>query len=267
MAEKNKALEPIEVRDVDFYEDTLTAVLVDVEQGQSQVFVPVKPLSDALGLSWSGQYERLQRDAVLSEETEKITISREGDQAREMVCLPLDYVNGWLFSINANRVKAEIRERLIRYQRECYQILARAFVDRGELAEQETTGEMQALARIREMGLAIAAMAEQQMVLTSRLDKAAIVVGKHGKRIAALERRLAPPQAIADEQATEIAQKVKALAVQLSEQEPGKNHFQGIFSELHRRFGVSSYKNIRQGQYHDVLAFLQEWSEANQPSE
>ncbi|MEJ2751084.1 MAG: phage antirepressor N-terminal domain-containing protein [Candidatus Promineifilaceae bacterium] len=32
-------------------------------------------------------------------------------QAREMICLPLKFVPGWLFGINANRVKPEIRER------------------------------------------------------------------------------------------------------------------------------------------------------------
>lgn len=33
-----------------------------------------------------------------------------------MLCLPLEYLNGWLFGINATRVKKEIRENLIRYQ-------------------------------------------------------------------------------------------------------------------------------------------------------
>jgi hypothetical protein len=44
-----------------------------------------------------------------------------------MLSLPLDYLNGWLFGINVNRVKAEIRERLIPYQKECYRVLAEAF--------------------------------------------------------------------------------------------------------------------------------------------
>jgi hypothetical protein len=39
-------------------------------------------------------------------------------------------VNGWLFGINANRVKEELRDRLIQYQRECYRVLADAFVNR-----------------------------------------------------------------------------------------------------------------------------------------
>ncbi|NJL06188.1 MAG: hypothetical protein HC911_15045 [Chloroflexaceae bacterium] len=42
----------------------------------------------------------------------------------------------------------------------------------------------------------------------------------------------------------------------------GKNHYQGIFGELYRHFGVSSYKLIRIEQYDAVLAFLEQWREA-----
>jgi hypothetical protein len=39
----------------------------------------------------------------------------------------------------------------------------------------------------------------------------------------------------------------------------GKNQYQSVFAELYRRFGVSSYKLIRQEQYKAVLAFLEDW--------
>jgi hypothetical protein len=48
-----------------------------------------------------------------------------------MVCLPLDYIAGFLFGVNADRVKPELRERVILYQRECYRVLADAFFARG----------------------------------------------------------------------------------------------------------------------------------------
>jgi len=47
-----------------------------------------------------------------------------------MVCLPLDYISGFLFGLNADRVKPELRERVLRYQRECYKVLAEAFQDK-----------------------------------------------------------------------------------------------------------------------------------------
>lgn len=46
----------------------------------------------------------------------------------EMVMLPLKYLNGWLFGVDANRVKPEIKERLLDYQRECFDVLAKHFM-------------------------------------------------------------------------------------------------------------------------------------------
>jgi hypothetical protein len=166
-------------------------------------------------------------------------------------------LNGWLFGVSINRVKPELVDTLLLYQRECYRVLAAAFVQTE--VEPAPSSEHQSLVQIREMALAIAEMANQQMALTTRLDKAAVVVGEHGRRLAILEQQLAPRQAITDEQAADVAEKVKALALLLGEQDKTKNFFQSIFAELYRRFRTSSYKNIRQSQYHLVMDFLNEW--------
>jgi hypothetical protein len=50
-------LEPIEERHIDFYGDDVTAVLVPAEAAP-QIYVPVKPICDALGLNWPSQYKR-----------------------------------------------------------------------------------------------------------------------------------------------------------------------------------------------------------------
>jgi hypothetical protein len=42
-------------------------------------------------------------------------------------------------------------------------------------------------------------------------------------------------------------------------QQKGENQYQGVFSELYRRFGVPSYKHIRQEQYDSVLVFRDDW--------
>ena len=177
----------------------------------------------------------------------------------ELLCLPLRYLNSWLFGISSSRVREELREKLIQYQRECYDALARAF--QGTAASPSS-----ALTQIRDMALAIANMAEQQMLLESRvtvteqrIDRAAQVVGDMGRRLSTLEGRLSPGSYITDEQAAEISQKVKALAGLLQEQAPGKNYYQSIFGELYRRYNVSSYKLIRESQYTEVIAFLDSW--------
>lgn len=86
------------------------------------------PICDYLGVAWRSQNLRIQRDPVLSEVVRSgiVTIPEVGK--RSMVCLSLEFLNGFLFGINATRVKEEIQEKLIQYQRECYLVLADAFL-------------------------------------------------------------------------------------------------------------------------------------------
>ena len=242
-----QTLIPVEQKLVEFYGDDLQGVVVMTTPYQRTIFVPLRPLCTFLGLDWSAQRKRISRDPVLTEAMKSVEIQTPGGP-QVMQCLPLDYLNGWLFGVSSSRVKESLKDRVIQYQRECYQVLAAAF--QSPVLDPAPTTEQATLMQIREMGLAIAQMAEQQMALTTRLDKAAIIVGEHGRRITSLEQQLAPRQAITDEQAADIAEKVKALAMQLTTQDSSKNHFQSIFAELYRRFRVSSYKVIRQSQYH-----------------
>ncbi|NHZ71983.1 MAG: hypothetical protein GWP17_02730 [Aquificales bacterium] len=48
---KKPTLTSIEQRTVIFYDDEITAVLVDVD-GRQVVYVPVRPLCSFLGVSW-----------------------------------------------------------------------------------------------------------------------------------------------------------------------------------------------------------------------
>jgi hypothetical protein len=124
---------------------------------------------------------------------------------------------------------------------------------------------------IREMGLAIAQMAEQQIALeqrvdthADRLDKAAQVIRAFDRRLGALEDQLHPTTHLTDAQAADVAAAVKALAELLTAHDASKNQYQGVFTELYRRFRVSSYKQLRQDQYAPVIAFLADWSHAIQ---
>lgn len=133
-----QSLEPIREVTIDFYGDEIPAALVVIDEGGRQiVYVPVRPLVEYMGLSWPAQWERINRDAVLSQMVRGVRVTRTPEQggSQVMLCLPLDYINGFLFGINANRVKAELRDRLITYQRECYQVLAAAFLDPAAAAE------------------------------------------------------------------------------------------------------------------------------------
>ena len=67
MADESKALVPVEQKVGEFYGDELSAVRVEIE-GKSAVYVPVRPICDYMGVDWSSQRQRINRDPVLSAE-------------------------------------------------------------------------------------------------------------------------------------------------------------------------------------------------------
>src|SRR5579859_7073487 len=229
------------------------------------MFVPLRPICDYLGISWSGQRERTMRDLVLSRQVRFVRLSRTNLGGNPLLlCLSIDFLNGWLFGINASRVKAEHQEKVIRYQTECYRVLRDAF----RPAALTSDVSISALEQIRSTALAVAQLAEQQIEmetrLTGRLNKAAEIFIGFDRRLKTLEKQISPATRISDDQAENISATVKALAELMNAKAPGKNHYQGIFSELYRRYGVSSYKNIRLEQYEKVLQFLEDWRQSLQ---
>lgn len=86
-------------------------------------YTAMKPICENIGLDWKSQYSRMKRDNVLNSTMVIITIVAEDGKKREMICLPIEYLNGWLFGIDINRCKPEIRDTLIKYKKECYQAL------------------------------------------------------------------------------------------------------------------------------------------------
>jgi hypothetical protein len=78
-------------------------------------------------VDWDSQRQKIQQDEVLNSVAVQITVVANDGKQREMTCLPLDYLNGWLFKLNPSKVAPEVKGRVIAYQRECYKVLAQHF--------------------------------------------------------------------------------------------------------------------------------------------
>jgi hypothetical protein len=290
--DQNQSLIPVEQKTITFYEDELTAVRV--KQGDASViYVPIRNMCANLGLTWPPQWQRIQRDEVLSEAAKGVIVTitpssgSRGGGPQETICLPLDFIPGWLFGIQTSRVKEEIRDKLIRYRRECFRVLWDAFkgeilpaVD-AELTQptMEMTPAEQALATIE----ALHTLAKQQVAIErwlahhdnrlelvedvahaahSRLDKAAGVVGEHAQRLQRIELTISGGATVTDAQAAAISEAVKALAFELGKQEAGKgqgNPYQRVYTELYRKFHVPSYKAVPLEKFPAVMNWLTAW--------
>ncbi|HEX6387273.1 MAG TPA: phage antirepressor N-terminal domain-containing protein [Anaerolineae bacterium] len=260
-----KALVPVEQKQVTFYEDQIIAVLVETDD-QQEVYVPLRPICDLLGVDWSAQRQRITRDPVLSLEATPCvvvtTTQGQPDQRREMLCLPLDFLNGWLFGVNATRVKDDVRERLLRYQRECYRVLHEAFQE-GRLTTDPTfeallqtdTDAVQAY----KMALAVVKLARNQVMLEARLDSHERDLAEYGQRLEQIETTLGhEARHVTPEQASQISQAVKAVAIALGRQTK-RNEFGAVYGELYRKFGITSYKQLPARRFQAAIDWLTEW--------
>lgn len=100
---------------------------IQVLNYEGKPYVAMKPICENIGLSWSGQQDRIRRNEALKQGRRMIRVPSEGGY-QEVLCLPLGYLNGWLFGIEINRVKPEIRDVLRLYQLECYDVLYNHFL-------------------------------------------------------------------------------------------------------------------------------------------
>lgn len=264
----NKALVPVVQKEVIFYEDMITAVQVDVN-GRAQILIPLRPLCDHLELNWSGQLQRIRRDPVLSAELGSVFVThteparsadlKETEATREMVCLPLDYLNGWLFGVNANRVKDSIRDRLLRYQRECYRVLFEAFQE-GRLTKDPGFDDLLAndtpAAQAYKMASAIMKMARQQLLLEAQLETHATRLVDHEQRLEEIEATLGDSgRFVTPDQAMQISQAVKTIATEIQKRTK-KNEYGKIYGQLYREFGITSYKLLPANKFDRAMAWL-----------
>lgn len=113
-------------------------------------FVPVKPICQAIGIDFASQYSRINRHYILNSVVVTMTTTGADGKNYEMVCLPLEYVYGWLFTIDANLVAEAKRENVKRYQLECYQALYTHFAGSLRRRVEENEAEIKALKAVNE---------------------------------------------------------------------------------------------------------------------
>ena len=261
----DKSIQAVEQKTVEFYEDEITAIRTQ----DGTVFVPLRPICDLLGVQWAAQRKRINRDDVLSKYVRTLSVSvtdtlRTRD--RSMVCLPLKYISGFLFGINASRVDPSLKERLVIYQEECYEVLANAFAS-GRLTNHQAIMDADSpAARAYQIATALQDLARYQWMMEKRIDSAETQLTTHdnlladyGDRIESLELQLiSPDHIISDGQASQISQAVKAIALELGKRS-GRNEYGGVYGELYRRFEITSYKNLHASKFDDALNWLTNW--------
>jgi len=101
---------------VQFYDD-----LVVIASHDGEPHVIMKALVENMGLAWQPQRTKMA-EKFAATITMIVTVAEDGKQ-REMVGLPLRKLPAWLYSINPSKVSPELRDKIVRYQEECDEVL------------------------------------------------------------------------------------------------------------------------------------------------
>lgn len=97
--------------------------------------VPMKPIVEGMGLDWKSQFSKIK--SRFSKGMVEITIPTKGGE-QSMICLALRKLAGWLHTISPNKVKPEIRDKVIQYQEECDDVLYEYWTT-GEVKPKKST--------------------------------------------------------------------------------------------------------------------------------
>jgi hypothetical protein len=251
---------PIEQKIVVLYDDELTAV----RAGDGRIYVVLAHLCESLGIDTQGQSRRINRHAVLSRGLSWVDIlSTQGNQTqrRRAQVLRVDLVPLWLSGIRATAVNEAIQPKLILFQENAGDVLWEAFQDGrltvdpefDELLQQDTEA-VQAYKMLQ----ALTKIAQNQVILESRLNSQQSQINNSIERIEAIENALGSGEKITPDQASNISQAVKGVAFAMGGK--GKN-YQVVYGELYRRYHIPTYRELPRAQYDDAMSWLGEWLE------
>lgn len=262
---ESSALTVLDQRTVLFYGDELVAV----RAADGHIYVAVRQMCDALGLDRASQVRRIKKHAVLNDGYKgdvKMT-SPGGPQAAGV--LRVDVVPLWLTGIRTSMVRPELQARLERYQREAAKVLYEAFLS-GRLAlpadwEDNIAADSPTF-QAYQTAAAVFQLARAQLVMEARLKAHDEELSTQARALQAQASRLeqleaefqSPDRRISDQQASQLSQAVRAIGMELSRRS-GRNEYGGVYGELYRRFGITSYKLLPAARFGEAIQFLTQW--------
>lgn len=105
---------------------------------KDQHYVAVRSICHALGIGHQKQFDRIKNDEILKHVyTDTVYTSDTKGRKQPMFCIPLKYVFGWIFTIEAGKINARAKEAFKKYKMECYNALYEHFYLRTALYEKK----------------------------------------------------------------------------------------------------------------------------------
>lgn len=95
---------------------------LSIVEHNGQPYTPLRQIVQGMGLDWASQFTKIKQKFATC--VVEITMQILGDdQSRSHTCIPVRKLPAWLYSVNPNKVKPELRDTVIKYQEECDDVL------------------------------------------------------------------------------------------------------------------------------------------------
>jgi hypothetical protein len=263
-------LEPKEVREIDFIED-VRLIAAELEDGFR--YASFNGLCDALHLDRRAQRKRIERnDWYYNRFLENIILPTAGGP-QSMLCVRADALPMFLVGVNLHNVKDEKTFAILdEFVNRSHIVLAEYW----ELADEEqirtadrATEQLTLEHKISEEHLSLdevkelaALRKELEAYVDEKLEKVREAFLDLRTDMRKMQRYVGPTDTITEEQAEEVHSKIAELGLLKVEILGATKPHADIYTGLYRRFGVTSYRNIKMKDYPVILHWLDEQREA-----
>ena len=245
----------------DFYGEIFSVVLAS----DRRLYLPLNRVCDALQIDANAQAQRIRRDEAISDALVQLPLQvpygEEGAvQTRQVLCLWLNRLPYWLGTIDANRIKDQVRrQQIIRFKREFAEVAWAAF--RSEILPEDMLAELDATAPPAEQQYY--AVMDEAAAMRRDLGQQKERLQEVEERLTSLEARLVGTDFINSAQAKQYQDIVAILGSML--QKKGKGNYATVHAEVKRQFQVPSYQLIPEKDFPKLVNYLTRWYERLTP--
>lgn len=124
-----------------------------VAQYQRDIYIPLAPLCQAMGIASNGQIRRIREHPVMAKHFRRFYLSRDGagKNTQATACISERVIGFWLGTISVNQVRAELRDWLLEFQEalvDAAHLALKQHLQRTPLTPESVRSLVQQLARL-----------------------------------------------------------------------------------------------------------------------
>ena len=248
---------------IDFHGDQLIAVVLEGDG----VAIPLRLLCERIGLDTDAQAEKLRTHAVLASGLRVVNVEM-GGRIRSVMAIIHTKLPFWLATISPEQVNDETRPRLIQYQTELADILARLFY--GELAPAAPLSPDPAIAALQQQfHTTLNEMRRLREAMIDEQRRTSQAVAETQQRLTSLSEIVSELRTflpISPKQAEYIQRAIKRLATRLYKRRQASdtgyrqtedNLYQLLFGQFKVEMGVPRYDALPIDKYDAAIAWIE----------